>query len=419
MRATPHSCRAAFRALLALASLAGATTLASAADSTWLVWKPKTLESSHEVLRSVELAARQATEPRRLPAVEPFKESLASPAPGAKSPFAVLKRPGQDPVVIAQPISQQTEEVPPPASSPQSTTATAQSRNERTYGEAPTSDTLEFLRRQSVLLDPGDAQVDVGLVYTLFENDFPVPVTDPVSGDLVNVVDTRLRRRLLYIPGAIRYGLARRIQLFAYMPIGYTNTQTSATTVNFSAASSNAGVGDITAGGTFLLREGCGGYSPTIVSNVGFTAPTGKFSTPLFGLVPGSNLGQGFWAVGADALFINQYDPIVVFYGAGYRHLFHRNFGPTDYQPGEQLSYQFGLGFAVNDRVVLSTALQGLYITNVYLNDQIAKGTNIEPISLRFAATMTRKCRIIEPFALVGMTHDAPRAQFGVIYTFR
>jgi hypothetical protein len=107
-----------------------------------------------------------------------------------------------------------------------------------------------------------------------------------------------------------------------------------------------------------------------------------------------------------------------VFYGGGYRHLWERSFDGVLVQPGEQANYMLGVGFSVNDRVTLSTTFQGFYLTNTALDNQTVRGSNLEPMSVRFAATIVRKCRILEPFAQIGMTDSAPRANVGVVVTF-
>src|SRR5690606_9099353 len=48
----------------------------------------------------------------------------------------------------------------------------AKEGEEQTYGQAPTSNALQFLRDVDVLLKPGAWQADTGLVYTHFANDF-------------------------------------------------------------------------------------------------------------------------------------------------------------------------------------------------------------------------------------------------------
>jgi hypothetical protein len=219
---------------------------------------------------------------------------------------------------------------------------------------------------------------------------------------------------------AVRYGFRKNIQLFASLPAGFSNTQFSS--LGLSETRNVSGIGDLNAGASFHIMRG-EDLCPDVIGTFGFTAPTGKFDTPLFGLVPGSNLGQGFWALSGQLLFINRYDPVIVFYGGGYRHLFQRQFDDilgqdVMFQPGEQVNYMLGVGFSVNDRVTLSTTFQGFYITNTFIDGVNVRGSNLEPCSIRFAATIVRNCRIVEPFAQIGATESAPRVNVGVVVTF-
>ena len=120
----------------------------------------------------------------------------------------------------------------------------------------------------------------------------------------------------------------------------------------------------------------------------------------------------------ASLVCINRYDPIIVFYGGGYRHLFERPFDGLLFAPGEQIFYQMGVGFSVNDRVTLSTAFQGFYITDVRANNVTVPGSNLEPLTVRMAATIARRCKILEPFVQFGLTDSAPQANFGIIITY-
>jgi hypothetical protein len=289
-----------------------------------------------------------------------------------------------------------------------------QQNQEQTFGPRPENNTLQFLRRDSVLIGAGKCQFDYGVNYTLFEDDLPAAQVDG-SGNIVGVTEATVRQRLIYSPFGYRYGLSERWQFNAYLPVGWANTQFSVP--GTSTNQSTGGIGDFTAGLSWQMCKGDHCYAPEVIGSFGFTAPTGDFNAPLFGLVPGSALGQGFWALNGNLLFVNRYDPIIAFYGVGYRHLFERSLSGSPFQPGEQISYQFGVGFAVNDRVTLSTTFFGYYITNSQINGQTLEGSNLEPMSLRFAATVTRKKRIIEPFAAVGLTESAPAAYMGIIFT--
>jgi hypothetical protein len=291
-------------------------------------------------------------------------------------------------------------------------------------GKEPVTNTMQFLRTVDVLLKEGDYQWDIGFNYTLFETEFPIPITDPATGFVTNVAPGTIRRRLLYSPFAVRYGWTNDVQLFAVLPVGYTDTQTVAPGTSIMA--NTGGVGDLNVGWSRHLIKGVDGGTDGIITWT-LTAPTGAYQSPLgIGqVIPGFALGQGYWALQGQMLFINRYDPVIVFYGAGCRHLFQRRFGSgisgergNMITAGEQISYLLGVGFSVNDRVTLSTTLSGFYITNTQIDGVTDRGSNIEPISLRFAATIARYCRILEPFVSVGMTQTAPTASLGVTWTF-
>jgi hypothetical protein len=284
---------------------------------------------------------------------------------------------------------------------------------EQIYGQAPTNNSLQFLRDVDVLLAPGAWQFDTGFIYTHFANDFTISVRDPM-GTVVGVQEADVRQRILYTPTAFRYGLTDNIQLFSALPIGFAGTQIS--TFGQSDSQDVGGIGDLTAGASIHLIDG-EDQMPDIIGTVGFTAPTGDFNAPVFGVVPGSGLGQGFWAYNLQLLAIHRYDPVIVFYGGGYRHLFEREFNNVLTAPGEQINYMFGVGFAINDRVTVSGTFQGYYITDTYLNNQDVYGTNVEPMTMRFAATIVRNCRIVEPFVQFGLTDSAPRVNAGLVVT--
>ena len=247
------------------------------------------------------------------------------------------------------------------------------------------------------------------------------------NGNVTDVVpiDSLERRRLLVMPLQVRYGLTDRIQLFAALPVGWTNTETaeinSSLPVFYDSFSNAGGLGDVSAGFSYLVHKSCGcSCDPDIVATFGFAAPTSN--TDLFGAIfgtPQTTLGQGVWAGFWNVLFIHTYDPVVVFYGFGSWHGFAREFEGIPVRPGDQYTYRGGVGFAVNEHITLSTMLYGYYITNAEVNSRQLPGTSQEPVYLRFAVTMLQPChRICEPFAEIGMTTDAANARFGVTWTF-
>ncbi len=277
-------------------------------------------------------------------------------------------------------------------------------------GEAPVSNNLQFLRASAVLLEPGDMQFDIGFSYLLLDNDFAVV-------DAGNqLVEAHFKQRQLVVPLEIRYGLTERAQFFINAPVGWAQTELA--TLGFDSRENDGGIGDITTGVSFLIRDGQGRCTDTIFT-VAATFPSGTdpFTTALLS-VNAPSLGGGFYAISTDILWIETFDPVVIFYGIGWRHQFESEFFGVDVQPGEDFRGQLGVGFAVNQRVTLSTRFNVAYVTKTRLDHQFVDGTFQEPMALRFAATVASCNRIIEPFAEIGATDSAPASRFGITWTY-
>ncbi len=283
-------------------------------------------------------------------------------------------------------------------------------------GNKPEDNTLEFLRTQTVLLKPGDSQCDVGLNYFFTDTSFPVLLTDGTN--IVGVTDASFRVRQLTVPIEYRTGLTKRVQGFIGAPIGWSNTQL--TFAQFEDFRNDGGLGDLNFGLTMQLKDAAVDC-PYWVATVSGTAPTGGDPfTGIAGLAPSApSLGQGFWSLTGTLLFIQPYDPVVLFYGLGMEHFFPHDYIGAEFNPGNQYNYTFGVGFAVNDRVTLSGRFRGTYQDEIEVNGRRILDTNTEPISLRFSATISRPCdRIVEPFVEFGLTDAATDVFFGVTWTF-
>jgi hypothetical protein len=273
-------------------------------------------------------------------------------------------------------------------------------------GRPPVDTSLAFLRSETILLEPGEWQLDYGIEY-LWQDAVRLAL---LPGPAIAL--ERVRERLFVVPLAARYGWSPYLQLFLNAPVGVDVIERAnpigdrSTTV--------AGMGDISFGCNYLLQEHdrC---RPDILVNVLCTAPTG--SDP-FGDFDEPSLGNGFWAVAPFVTVIKAVDPLVVFGTVGYRHQFEAEHVGRDIQPGEEVFGQFGTGFAVNDRITLSTILQYNYETRFQVDDRTIPGTSTEEIAIRMALTaFVSRREIVEPFVRFGLTPDAEDADFGVVFT--
>lgn len=284
-------------------------------------------------------------------------------------------------------------------------------------GEEPEDRSLDFLRTQTVLLKPGENQFDVGLTYLLTETEFPILLTDGM-GSIVSVDEVNFRVRELTVPMEYRVGLLKRVQGFVGAPVGWSNTQVAID--SFDAFENDGGLGDVSFGLTAQLVDATANC-PYVIGTLSATAPTGGDPfTNVAGLAPTApSLGQGFWSISGNLVFIQQYDPVVIFYGLGTEQFFSRHLIGLDIEPGAQYNYQFGVGFAVNERITLSTRFFGAYVEEIKTNGNRRFGTNAEPMSIRLSATISQPCdRLVEPFVEFGITDDAVSSFFGISWTF-
>jgi hypothetical protein len=290
----------------------------------------------------------------------------------------------------------------------------------QTLGEAPEDDTVQFLRQQSVLLRPGDIQFDYGFNYSVTDNDFPIASVDP-NNVVTGVSEANIKSRLLIVPFEFRYGCTEKTQVFISVPVGWTHSELAFT--NFDRIEHELGISDVSFGASVLICEG-ERYKPDVIGTVSVTAPTGNATYPLLtSLIPNSSLGQGFWGASANLLFVHTYDPVVIYWGFGYGHRVEDEFSnpATGLQdlvnPGEQVFYQMGVGFGVNEWITLSTNFAGQYIGEMKIEDDPIEGTILEPMRLRFAVTINCEEKIVEPFAEIGMTEDSVNARAGITWT--
>jgi len=279
-----------------------------------------------------------------------------------------------------------------------------------TLGSEPEDNSLQFLRADTVLLSPGKMQFDYGVVYSLFDQTLPA-----INGS--NELElARFRQREMLVPLELRYGLARRVQLFVNVPFGWANIEH--TFSDFELFENDGGIGDVVFGSTILLRQGKGEKSDAVLT-VAASAPTGQdpFAIPV-GQPGVPSLGNGTWSISTNLLFIRTYDPLVVFYGFGTRQHFLRDLNGQTFRAGEEYNYQMGVGFAVNERITLSTRFNGSYVTEARLNGNRIIGSIQEPISVEFAMTIAKSNKkLVEPFVSFGLTDEAVQARFGIVWT--
>jgi hypothetical protein len=273
------------------------------------------------------------------------------------------------------------------------------SREMQTLGEAPEDQSETFLRREAVLMKRGSWELDWGLYYAQSEDDRPILVETATGA---TAVDLNTIRRSLVAPLSFRYGASDRIQILATVPLGWSNSQVAF--AGYDDFDNIVGVGDITLGLSGLVRKGKGGR-PDLIVSFATTAPAANPDIPvLTTLASTATLGTGHWGFTTRALFIQKVDPVVVFYGFGYRQLLAEDFLSETLgrriliEPGAEGNFQCGVGFAASSKVNLNASVTGAYVARTLQDGIEIEGTARQQTTLRFSATIRNPDQVVEPF---------------------
>jgi hypothetical protein len=314
----------------------------------------------------------------------------------------------------------------PPASSGTSPGAAAAgtggSASATTIGVAPPKEQPEFLRQDSVLLEPGEYQLEFGLAYTLSNSTNTISLQ---QGGAVFAGDIVRTNRLIVSTIDVRLGITPDWQGSVIVPFGWSSGH-----LVFAGSdefSSTGGIGDVNVSLTRLLQEG-DMDSATIMANFSCSAPTGQSNFASSISVPGAALGQGFWTATAGLTMVRVFDPLVLFGGIGYQHRFDTEIAPNvTLSPGVLAYYRFGVGYAINSKITLNGSFNGSYLTEIQINNRRSAGSAREPLQLRLAMTIANrepnsprngKARTIEPYLTIGLTDVAPDVSMGIGWSY-
>ena len=258
-----------------------------------------------------------------------------------------------------------------------------------------------FLRQTTVLLRPGVKEFEVDLTY----------LSNQFSAAIYNA-----RFRQVQVPLAFRIGIVDGLEGSVAMPLIYSKQEISF--AQESTTQDTTGIGDTLFGVNYEILKETARW-PDITTVLRVRAPTGD--------VPNEedlSTGSGNWAGSFGFQFTKTTDPIVLFWGLLYTHAWSTSYffndAVYDVQPGDEIDYNFGFGFAVNEDVSLSAEVLGGYQWETELNGQKASGTSTEPVSLRGALTYRlSRNSYLEPFLRMGLNNEAPDFIIGVATTHR
>lgn len=291
-------------------------------------------------------------------------------------------------------------------------------------GVPPPKRTSQFVKRNSVLLEPGRYQFEYGIRYSVDTTISPATGISNTEDSLVQILNATQKRQVFSSPLEFRLGLFENLQGFMSIPIGWSGR--SITAGNAKTGSDVYGLGDLGLGLTRVM------WAPEkskmrILGFVQASAPTGDGVISLSQQNRNASLGAGYWTLTSGANMSQSMDPVVLFGSLGYTYTFGTRIETGDrIDVGNTLFYQTGVGYAINPNVTISAAFSGASTGSIRINDQKIPGARIEPFSLRIAGSInspdkkskTAASKNYEPFLRYGLTSLANDVEFGIRWTY-
>lgn len=253
-----------------------------------------------------------------------------------------------------------------------------------------------FLRQSSVLLRPGEMELEAAANYLS-------------NQAALTVLNARFRQ--FQVPLTFRVGILDRVEGTATLPFVHAEQEFSF--AGESASEQSTGMGDASLGLNYELFSETA-LRPDIAAIFNLRAPTGETPDE-----SGLSIGSGHWGGSLRLQFIKTVDPVVLFWGIGYSYEFpathfYRD-GVYEVTPGQSADYNFGFGFAVNDKVSLNAQVSGAYQWETTTDGDSVPGSEREPITFRSALTyrVSRKL-FFEPALAIGLNDDTPDVALGL-----
>jgi hypothetical protein len=351
--------------------------------------------NSSDCLRATSTPSQsgRSQETRSSAAPEPNMHNSLSPAM-ASSPASSSVRLVDVPI---DSIPASTAELSSLAALPAPAAATEAAEDSQKEAEETRRAMEVFLREQLVLSRRGELSLEVDTFYsTGTRNQFIRS-----DGGVAFIERTNQTASTTFIP---RYGIIDGLELDLAIPFGYAKQE-----IDFGVTRSSTddfGLGDIAGSLRYQLWSEFGARPALILELEGKSRTR---SAPL--------LGTDHWNVGGGVTLVKTLDPVVFFSRLGYTATLERE----GRDPGDQIRYQLGMGFSLNDRVSFKMQVDGAAVGRAKLNGREISGSSLNIIGLLFAVT-TRATRylFVEPAVSIGLTDDTPDvvAGFDLVYQF-
>lgn len=261
------------------------------------------------------------------------------------------------------------------------------SREERVTSDGPkhfsvddATPPLSFLSGSTVLLSPGKAEIEQGVLYKQ-------------SASSTSLYDVGYFQRSTYIAKSLEYsttlrgGISTGLEAWVTVPINYTYIEQVSTNA-YVREKNYTSFGDVSFGAQYLLTDESDS-TPAIAATISITAPTGKkayFDSDNSWLEPINN-GSGHWSLTPGLSFVRTSDPAIIFAGFGLRYSAKATIDGYNVDPGWGVLSFIGVGFALNERLSFGSRLSYSHNSPMKVNGEKIFGSETDLVDLSLSAS--------------------------------
>ncbi|MFA7386997.1 MAG: hypothetical protein WCZ87_04975 [Thiohalobacteraceae bacterium] len=237
-------------------------------------------------------------------------------------------------------------------------------------------------------------------------------------------------RNSVVAAAALRYGLAKNLEIEARVPFMYRSDRFSVSQLRTvdevsqvvrELSYSEKHIGDIEFAVRYQFNRPIG-QRPIFVGSLRVKSTTGKspYSLPFdeFAIPIGLPTGSGFWGIQPGINFLLPTDPAVIYGGASYLYHMPKTIGRRvgdvrigRVDPGDAINANIGFGFALNPRFSFSLGYRHTFIlpTTTQLGDTTQRSNSLQSgsLSLGMSYRLTQK-QSVNLGIDIGATADAP-----------
>lgn len=270
------------------------------------------------------------------------------------------------------------------------------------YGQQKIDETpLDFLTGSTVLLAPGQYELDVGMSYKQFRDKHSLYSVDRFQKSTRSA-------RMFEVRSSLRAGLMAGIEGYVSVPVTYTHVE-DVSSNKYVRDAEAWDVSDLGFGLQYQLTAETANL-PAFSLTVDGSAPTGKkrYRDQFHDWKDPLDNGSGHWSVAPGLAFARNVDPAILFGGISYRYYFSETIDGYRVKPGALLGSYFGIGFGLNEKLSLGSRLSYAHRENMMVNREKILGSDVDPVELSFNASYRAFDRwVISPQITFGINQDA------------